>query len=153
MAVRDVTLCICELGWLFTHVSAYLKRIFHGATDAHGLIVQAFGFALQEELQDYYRLLAVLEQEINRDPQHTNNVSANLLVPKQEIDTRFESKGSFRTATQADHTSSSTNNAATSLTLLRLKAWMQEPLERSVKNHSSSSMYTLFCGVWMSTMT
>eukprot|EP01035_Chromulina_nebulosa_P017803 gene17803-23411_t len=31
-----------------------------------GLLAQAFSFAIQEELHDYYRLLAVLEQELNR---------------------------------------------------------------------------------------
>lgn len=83
---RDMTLSICELGWLYAKVSAYLTRIFGGgATDSQGLVVQAFGFALQEELQDYYRLLAVLEQEISKQ----NLVTA---APLRDSEQRFQSK-------------------------------------------------------------
>lgn len=62
--VHDTTLCICELGWLFGRVNSYLKNIsgdIHNSTQnntkktaptsasaaTHGLITQAFGFALQ----------------------------------------------------------------------------------------------------------
>lgn len=127
MAVRDVTLCICELGWLFTRVSTYLKRIFAGATDAYGLIVQAFGFALQEELQDYYRLLAVLEQEVHRPPVAAQQqaIATQFLVPSQDTDTKFSNKQPRQTPESSPLPIDSSN-----LTLLRLKAWMQEPLER-----------------------
>jgi hypothetical protein len=47
--VRDTVLCICELGWLYGRVAAYLKDIFALATDSRGVVVQAFGFALQVE--------------------------------------------------------------------------------------------------------
>lgn len=135
--MRDVTLCICELGWLFCRVSNYLKKLFAGATDAHGLIAQAFGFAIQEELQDYYRLLAVLEQEIHRENHMHQSLSANFLTDSNTptattnnshtnhmVDTRFVSK-SARTPGQPAQQSVGMN-----LTLLRLKTWMQEPLER-----------------------
>ncbi|RYY78494.1 hypothetical protein EON63_17745 [archaeon] len=49
--VRDTVLCICELGWLYMRVSGYLKRVFgetkEGMDVSKGLVVQAFGFALQ----------------------------------------------------------------------------------------------------------
>ena len=49
--VRDAILCICELGWLYGKVIHYLKGIFDvssvKAIDMKGLVVQAFGFALQ----------------------------------------------------------------------------------------------------------
>jgi gamma-tubulin complex component 3 len=139
VAVRDITLCICELGWLFARVSTYLKRIFAGNADAHGLVVQAFGFAIQEELQDYYRLLAVLEQEVQRPPASTaqqQQMSAQFLAPTQENDLKFASKparhgdASDATATAALVVVGGTPVTASNLTLLRLKAWMQEPLER-----------------------
>lgn len=48
LPARDIVLCICELGWLYNKVSAYLKTVFQGGgPDSKGLIVQAFGFALQ----------------------------------------------------------------------------------------------------------
>lgn len=49
-SVRDTVLCICELGWLYGRVSAYLKSTFAVATDSKGVVVQAFGFALQVTL-------------------------------------------------------------------------------------------------------
>lgn len=134
MTVRDITLSICELGWLFQRVTAYLKQIFAGVTDAHGLLVQAFGFALQEELQDYYRLLAVLEQEVHRDSSGTgtSSVSAQFLVPapsQDSQDARFTAKQP-RNANGSSVAASTSATGNTNLTLLRLKAWMQEPLER-----------------------
>jgi gamma-tubulin complex component 3 len=91
--VRDLILCLCEVGWLFEKISKYTTKV--ESNEAIGLISQAFAFALQEELHDYYRLLAVLEQEIHR---LTTNQS--------------EAQGT------------------SGLTLLRLRAWMQEPIER-----------------------
>lgn len=63
--VRDIVLCICELGWLFNRISDYLKVIFTGSTDSKGLVVQAFGFALQVfnnlfYLFSYYPLIHII---------------------------------------------------------------------------------------------
>lgn len=94
---RDLVLCLCELGWLFAKVDAYVQR---AETDRfRGLLVHALGFALQEELHDYYRLLAVLEQELGRR-------------------TKALRDGKGRSA------------GLVGLTLLRLRVWVQEPLER-----------------------
>lgn len=90
ISVNDLILSLCELGWLYLKVSSYISKI----TSSSGLIVQAFVYSLQEELHDYYRLLAILEQELYRVDVHEPN---------------DESSG---------------------LTLLRLRVWMQEPLER-----------------------
>eukprot|EP00605_Chrysophyceae_sp_TOSAG23-4_P001406 GSChrysophyteH1.ASY1.ANO1.1528.1 assembled CDS len=62
-----------------------------------GVIVQAFCFALQAELHDYYRLLSILENELN-----SKNFPMTL------------------------HNDGNTSG----LTLLRLRAWMEEPLGR-----------------------
>lgn len=45
--VQDAVLCICELGWLYGRVSAYLKSALSPTATTKGLVVQAFGFALQ----------------------------------------------------------------------------------------------------------
>ena len=45
--VRDTVLCICELGWLYNRVANYLRTTFAVSTDSNGVVVQAFGFALQ----------------------------------------------------------------------------------------------------------
>ena len=134
--MRDLTLCICELGWLYNKVNEYLKRVFQtgpssgnisGAvliTESKGLVVQAFGFALQEELHDYYRLLAILEQELvkeNNPP--LVNTATTTSTPVTGRDREFQSKHG-----SASENGSTQGNAG--LTLLRLKAWMQEPIER-----------------------
>lgn len=45
--VRDAVLCVCELGWLYGRVAAYLKGVLAAGGDSLGVVVQAFGFALQ----------------------------------------------------------------------------------------------------------
>ncbi len=64
---------------------------------------------LQEELNEYYRLLAVLEQEARRTEATLQADSARRPAQTAEVDLAGGSSG---------------------LTLLRMKAWMQEPLER-----------------------
>lgn len=89
-----MTLCLCELGWLFSKVDGYVQSVLRDNLHLHnGLIVQAFAFALQDELHDYYRLLAVLEQECVR-----------------------------KSETSLD--------ASKGLTLIRLRTWLHEPIER-----------------------
>jgi len=90
-AVRDTVLCLCELGWLYSKVAAYVQK---AEKDTKGVVVQAFGFALQQELHDYFRLLAILEAEVSKERGGGGAGEAN------------------------------------GLTLLRLRAWMSEPLER-----------------------
>ena len=103
-AVKDTVLCLCELGFLFKIVSSYIHKANGGnnviTKDAvnKGQVVQAFAFSLNEELHDYYRLLAVLDVELNdlTSSNHANDDSAG-------------SHG---------------------ITLVRLRAWIQEPLDR-----------------------
>lgn len=62
---RDIVLTMCELGWLYNKVSIYISKV--EKTAINGLVSQSFGYSIQEELHDYYRLLAVLEQELGRN--------------------------------------------------------------------------------------
>jgi hypothetical protein len=45
-SVKDTVLCLCELGWLFNKVVVYCNSA-DGQNMSKGLIVQAFGYALQ----------------------------------------------------------------------------------------------------------
>lgn len=116
-SVKDVVYCLCEIGWLYRKVETFLSKLLRTsmdvpkgasiaggawqtsisrgvfAVDRRGLVAQAFAYALQEQLQDYFRLLAVLEVELVRTVQATA--------------TDFQG-----------------------LTLLRLRSWMQLPMER-----------------------
>eukprot|EP01039_Chlorochromonas_danica_P001201 gene1202-1311_t len=129
LPARDIVLCICELGWLYNKVSAYLKTVFQGGgPDSKGLIVQAFGFALQEELHDYYRLVAVIEQELGRYPTFSGQ-QENLAQEMRKLtyDEDFEAK-----ETQSDGAHEASTDGNYGLTLLRLKAWLAEPTERMI---------------------
>ena len=116
MPVKDTVLCLCELGWLYSKVSSHIQACDR-AQVSRGLAVQAFSFALQEELHDYYRLLAVLEQELARKI-ITENTPAPAVSPED-------------TPSDSSIWVTSVNPKGTSgLTLLRLRAWMQEPMDR-----------------------
>ncbi|KAJ6425751.1 hypothetical protein OIU84_026350 [Salix udensis] len=61
---------LCELGWLFRKVKGYISESMDRFPDEDvGTVRQAFCAALQNELLDYYKLLAVLEvQAMNPIP-------------------------------------------------------------------------------------
>jgi hypothetical protein len=90
---------------------------------------------LQEELHDYYRLLAVLEQEMQITSK-TGILSAaykleSRLVQKP-VDLQSHRRRSGETGkTGAEGSAEVEGDAgAPGLTLLRLRAWLQEPIER-----------------------
>ncbi|CAL5081701.1 unnamed protein product [Urochloa decumbens] len=64
-STRTLVRKLCELGWLFRKVRGFISgNISRSPSDAGtevGTVAQAFCSALQEELSDYYKLLAVLE--------------------------------------------------------------------------------------------
>lgn len=51
---------LCELGWLFRRVNEWITRTNNGALNQ---VTQSLCFAIQAELTEYYRLLAVLESQ------------------------------------------------------------------------------------------
>ncbi|KAF7078034.1 hypothetical protein CFC21_082512 [Triticum aestivum] len=64
-STRTLVRKLCEVGWLFRKVRGFVsdnvsRLPSHAATEV-GTVAQAFCSALQEELSDYYKLLAVLE--------------------------------------------------------------------------------------------
>jgi len=58
---KDLICTICELGWMFRLVRDFIERCGEGRCQ------QALSFALQEELVDYYRLISVLEGQMNSE--------------------------------------------------------------------------------------
>ncbi|KAK3133460.1 hypothetical protein QOZ80_6AG0536820 [Eleusine coracana subsp. coracana] len=64
-STRTLVRKLCELGWLFRKVRGFIsENISRSPSDAAtevGTVAQAFCSALQDELSDYYKLLAVLE--------------------------------------------------------------------------------------------
>ena len=58
-SVRRLVAELCEMGWLYRNIAKYADE---NAEDG-GLVVQSFCSALRRELTEYYRLLALLEQQ------------------------------------------------------------------------------------------
>ncbi|XP_033637490.1 gamma-tubulin complex component 3 homolog isoform X1 [Asterias rubens] len=67
--MRDLVHKLAELGWLFLRIRKYVDA--RSQDKALGIVGQSFCAALQQELTEYYRLLAVLEaqqQQQEQDP-------------------------------------------------------------------------------------
>ncbi|XP_068645827.1 gamma-tubulin complex component 3-like [Aristolochia californica] len=63
-ATRILVRKLCELGWLFRKVKNYISESMERfPAEEVGTVGQAFCAALQDELSDYYKLLAVLETQ------------------------------------------------------------------------------------------
>ncbi|KAA8518299.1 hypothetical protein F0562_015818 [Nyssa sinensis] len=69
-ATRIMVRKLCELGWLFRKVKGYItESVDRFPAEDVGTVGQAFCAALQDELSEYYKLLAVLEaQSMNPIP-------------------------------------------------------------------------------------
>lgn len=64
---RLLILKLCELGWLYRRIRTYVsERLSPASLELVGTTGQAFGSALQQELADYYRLMAVLEAQVQQ---------------------------------------------------------------------------------------
>lgn len=65
-ATRTLIRRLCEVGWLYMRVKNHISEsVENGPLEAIGTVGQAFCAALQEELSDYYRLMAVLEGQVH----------------------------------------------------------------------------------------
>ncbi|KAG0193699.1 Gamma-tubulin complex component 3 [Apophysomyces sp. BC1034] len=96
--VKDMVFHLTELGWQYRKVHSFVKSKFEDPT--MGLVGQSFCSALQRELTDYYKLIAVLEAQIEKQTMQLSGVD-NTSLPNE-------------------HT----------LTLKRLFVWTKESLER-----------------------
>jgi len=58
---KTSVLKLAELGWLYSQVNAFIER--QSAEASYGLVGRSFLTALRDELTEYYRLLASLEEK------------------------------------------------------------------------------------------
>eukprot|EP00111_Clytia_hemisphaerica_P012572 TCONS_00036953-protein len=65
LPIRDLVGKLAELGWLFRRVQKFLSA--RTGDKALGLVGQSFCAAIQKELTEYYRLVAVLEGQDNQE--------------------------------------------------------------------------------------
>ncbi|XP_060553963.1 gamma-tubulin complex component 3 homolog [Ruditapes philippinarum] len=64
-AIRQLVSKLAECGWLFNKVKNYVET--RSADKTFGLVGQSFCAALQQELTEYYRLIAVLESQLQEE--------------------------------------------------------------------------------------
>ncbi|XP_024364423.1 gamma-tubulin complex component 3 isoform X2 [Physcomitrium patens] len=65
-STRTLVRRLCEVGWLYLRVKNHISEsLENGPLEAIGTVGQAFCAALQEELADFYRLMAVLESQVH----------------------------------------------------------------------------------------
>lgn len=69
---------LAELGWLYRKVRHYCDQ--RSSDSTLGLIGQSFLAALQQELTEYYRLLAVLEAQLHSQTQNHHNSKSSLTL-------------------------------------------------------------------------
>ncbi|KAF9932969.1 Gamma-tubulin complex component 3 [Mortierella alpina] len=65
VSTRSLVDRLTELGWLYKKINLYVQTTLKEGTA--GLVGQSFCSALQHELVDYFRLIAVLEAHISKD--------------------------------------------------------------------------------------
>ncbi|GLT96213.1 hypothetical protein SLE2022_138550 [Rubroshorea leprosula] len=90
-ATRIMVRKLCELGWLFRKVKGYISESMDQfpAEDV-GTVGQAFCAALQDELSEYYKLLAVLEaQAMNPIPLVSENASSGNYLSLRRLSVWF----------------------------------------------------------------
>ncbi|XP_070173338.1 gamma-tubulin complex component 3-like isoform X2 [Littorina saxatilis] len=64
-AVRHIVSKLSECGWLYNKIRTYVQS--RSTDKAFGLIGQSFCAALHQELTEYYRLIAVLEAQLQQE--------------------------------------------------------------------------------------
>ncbi|CAA0812687.1 Gamma-tubulin complex component 3 [Striga hermonthica] len=82
---------LCELGWLFRKVKGYItESMARFPAEDVGTVGQAFCAALQDELSEYYKLLAVLEaQAMNPIPLVSENASSGNYLSLRRLSVWF----------------------------------------------------------------
>lgn len=99
---------ICELGWIFRILQSLIQEIRSGTP---GLVQQSFLAAVQDELSDYLRAVAVLETHFLRSVASSEGSGCSGLIQKAGGGGEQEKE-------------------ETQLSLHRLHVWIQTPLPR-----------------------
>lgn len=90
-ATRTMIRKLCELGWLFRKVKGYItESMDRFPAEDVGTVGQAFCAALQDELSEYYKLLAVLEaQSMNPIPLISESASSKNYLSLRRLSVWF----------------------------------------------------------------
>jgi len=142
---RDLISRLCEFGWLFRKITNFINNIQFKES---GLTNKSLCLAINDELIEIYRLIAILESQINKSikisPNNKSNNSSNSNNSNGILTAHFHTGNSNIVTAQIPTGSipqpsnvSSSNIEPTgngynesNLTLRRMFAWCQEPLQK-----------------------
>ncbi|GAB6019866.1 Gamma-tubulin complex component 3 [Chamberlinius hualienensis] len=75
--VKQQVLKLAELGWLFSKVNNYWLSVNNHQC---GQVEQSFAAALHNEIIEYYRLLAVLESQMQQEDEHVSSCNVGVTL-------------------------------------------------------------------------
>ena len=107
--IIDIIGELCELGWLYKNVSNYLT--FFNQSNIPSQFIQSFTYAIQNELNEYYKLISFFKKKNNQN--YLDNSAPNDLINENQ---NLNYKKIY-----------SSNE---DLTLKNLILWTKEPIER-----------------------
>lgn len=61
-SARDIVRKLCELGWLYRKIQKFVDTV---SQSLHGLVLQCFCSAINKELSNYFKLIAILEAQLH----------------------------------------------------------------------------------------
>ena len=106
--IIDIIGELCELGWLYKNVSTYLT--FFNQSNIPSQFIQSFTYAIQNELNEYYKLISFFKKKNNQN--YIDNSSPDNLINENQ---------------NLNYKKISNND---DLTLKNLILWTKEPIER-----------------------
>jgi gamma-tubulin complex component 3 len=81
--IRDLVQRLCEIGFLYKKLSSHFGSM--SAKDNVGLVAQSFCSSMQNELTQFYRLIAVLENAISRGEMTLRRLQLWCMEPTQRL--------------------------------------------------------------------
>ncbi|KAI8983447.1 Spc98 family-domain-containing protein [Pilobolus umbonatus] len=77
-SARDMIYRLSEIGWLYRQVQTFIKQNTHSPNI--GLVAQSLCSALQYELKDYYKMISILESQIEKQLKGTGILTEHSLT-------------------------------------------------------------------------
>ena len=84
--IYDIVNSISEVGWLFYKIKKYIT--FYNSSNNNSLYIQSLLFAIQKELDEYYKLISLLKKMNNNDLSNDINhlpLNNNIIEVKKHI--------------------------------------------------------------------
>ncbi|EGC38619.1 hypothetical protein DICPUDRAFT_148636 [Dictyostelium purpureum] len=119
---RDLVYRLCEFGWLFKKTRNF---IINNEFKNSGLTNQSFCSAIHDELTEFYRIIAILETQINKKYDMHNNNNQNNGKPLVGIESPISISSTSTASTTSELPFTEDN-----LTLIKLFVWIQSPLKK-----------------------